>query len=55
VAKNWKQWFELCLMTSGIDAKDQKIQSATLLHVAGEEVLEIYNTFTWDKDGDDKS
>ena len=29
-------------------------ESATLLHVAGEEALEIYNTFTWDNDGDDK-
>ena len=43
------------LTASGIDAKDQTIQSAMLLHVAGEEVLEIHNTFTWDKDGDDKN
>ena len=46
VAKNWRKWkqcFELYLTASGIDAKDQKIQLATLLHVAGEEALEIYN------------
>lgn len=58
VAENWRKWkkrFELYSTASGIDAKDQKIQSATLLHVAGEEALEIYNTFTWDKDGDDKN
>ena len=26
-----------------------------LLYMAGEEALEIYNTFTWDKPGDDKN
>ena len=58
VAENWRKWkqrFELYLTASGIDAKDQKIQSATLLHVASQEALEIYNTFTWDKAGDDKN
>ena len=57
VAENWRKWkqrFQVYLTASGIDAKDQKVQSATLLHVAGEEALEIYNTFTWDKDGDDQ-
>ena len=43
------------LTASGIDAKDQKIQSVTLPHMDSEEALEIYNTFTWDKDGDDKN
>ena len=50
VAENWREWkqhFKLYLMASGIDAKDQKIQSVTLLHMAGEEALEIYNMFTW--------
>ena len=57
VAENWRKWkqcFQVYLTASGIDAKDQKVQSAMLLHVAGEEALEIYNTFTWDKDGDDE-
>ena len=57
VAENWRKWkqrFQVYLTASGIDAKDQKVQSATLLHVAGEEALEIYNTFTWDNDGDDE-
>ena len=58
VAENWRRWkerFELYLTASGINAKDQKIQSATLLHVASEEALQIYNTFTWDKDSDNKN
>ena len=42
------------LTASGIGEKDDRIKSATLLHVAGEEALEIYNTFTWDEEGDDK-
>ena len=44
---------ELYLTASGIGEKDDKIKSATLLHVAGEEALEIYNKFTWDEEGDD--
>ena len=57
VAENWRKWkqrFELYLTASGIGEKDDKIKSATLLHVAGEEALEIYNTFTWNEEGDDK-
>ena len=42
------------MTASGISDKDEKVQSATLLHVAGEEALEIYNTFSWEKDGDDQ-
>ena len=46
VAENWRKWkqrFKVYLTVSGISDKDQKVQSATLLHVAGEEALEIYN------------
>ena len=40
------------LTASGIDTKDQNIQSVTLLLDTSEEALEI--TFTWEKDGDNK-
>lgn len=32
------------MTASGIEKKDKKIQSCTLLHVIGDEALEIYNT-----------
>ena len=57
VSENWRRWrqrFELYLTASGIEAKDDTVKSATLLHVAGEDVLEIYNTFAWENDGDNK-
>lgn len=50
LAENWRKWkqrFQLFSSASGLSEKDEKVQSATLLHVAGEEALEIYNTFTW--------
>ena len=57
LSENWRKWkqrFELYMTASGISDKDERVQSATLLHVAGEEALEIYNTFSWEKDGDDQ-
>lgn len=33
------------MTASGVETKDKKIQSCTLLHVIGDEALEIYNTF----------
>ena len=45
LSENWKQRFELYSAASGLNEKDEKIQSATLLHVIGEEALEVYNTF----------
>ncbi len=47
-AENWKKWkqkFGLYMTASGVETKDKKIQSCTLLHVIGDEALEIYNTF----------
>ena len=56
LAENWRKWkqrFQLFSSASGLSEKDEKVKSATLLHVAGEEALEVYNTFTWDSDGDE--
>ena len=50
LAENWrrfKQHFEIYLIASGIGAKAAKVQAMTLLHVAGPEAVEIYNTFVW--------
>ena len=53
----WKQQFELFSAASGLSSvlsdKDKKVQSATLLHVAGPDALEIYNTFSRDTEGDE--
>ena len=55
VAENWRRWkqkFEIFSLASGLSRKDAKIQAATLLHVAGTDALEIYNTFNWESDDD---
>ena len=38
----------------GNNAKKNGTKSAILLHVAEPEVLEIYNTFTWEAEADKK-
>ena len=56
LAENWRRWkqrFELYLEASGASEKSEKSQAATLLHVAGAEAIEVYNTFQWDHDGDE--
>ena len=37
-----------------MDTKSDDVKSATFLHVAGQDALEVFNTFTWDSDGDHK-
>ncbi|KAJ8029680.1 hypothetical protein HOLleu_29132 [Holothuria leucospilota] len=45
--KRWKQRFQLYLEASELSTKPEKHQCAVLLHVAGDEALELYNTFTF--------
>ena len=48
VAENWRRWiqqFTLYLNATGFDKKPAKVQCSTLLTVAGEEALEIFNSF----------
>ncbi len=55
LAENWRKWerqFKLFLVASGIGEKSAKVQASTLLHVIGENALEVYNTFAWDDEGD---
>ena len=55
LAENWrrfKQQFEIYEIASGLARKDGKVRAMTLLHVAGSEALEVYNTFQWDEDED---
>uniref|UniRef100_A0A8C2B8P6 ribonuclease H n=1 Tax=Cyprinus carpio TaxID=7962 RepID=A0A8C2B8P6_CYPCA len=55
IADNWNKWkqkFELYMTATGIEGKSQKVQSSTLLHVIGDEALEIYNTFEFTQQED---
>ena len=57
LAENWrrfKQQFEIYEIASGLARNDGKVRAMTLLHVAGSEALEVYNTFQWDADDDNK-
>ena len=47
VAENWRRWeqrFRLYMTASGASEKDEEIKIAILLHVVGEDTLELYNT-----------
>lgn len=57
LAENWKEWiqgFDIYLTATGIGEKDEKIQVATFLHVAGIEARRVYNTFGISADDADK-
>ena len=49
VTDNWRKWkqrFQLYMEASGSIKKPEKQRVAIFLHLVGEEVLEIYNTFS---------
>ena len=52
LSENWR--FNLYMVASDNSSKSNETKSAILLHVAGSEVLEIYNAFTWDAEADKK-
>ena len=57
VSENWRRWiqhFRLYLNATGRDKKSEQIQCSTLLAVAGEEALEVYNRFEIPEDDKDK-
>ncbi|GBO00870.1 hypothetical protein AVEN_226930-1 [Araneus ventricosus] len=48
MADNWrrfKQLFEIYLIASGNEAKSSEVKVAILLNAAGEEAVEVFNTF----------
>ena len=50
VRENWRRWvqrFDLYLTASGKVKEKEDVQCAILLHLIGEDALEIYNTFTF--------
>ena len=57
ISENWRRWkqqFEIFMTATGTDDKSDDVKSATLLHFAGSEALEVYNTFTWANEEDQK-
>lgn len=55
VAENWKRWYQsvtIFFTASGISAKTDEVKIATLLHVGGEQLVSVYNSFKWDEQGD---
>ena len=52
---NWRRWvqsFDLYLKASGKIKEKEDVQCAILLHVIGEEAMEIYNTFQFATEDD---
>lgn len=55
LAENWRCWlsgFDLYKIATGLDAKDDKIQAATFLHLIGPDARRISDTFTFETAGD---
>jgi hypothetical protein len=51
LAENWKRFrqkFDVYMAATGGDQKEDRVKTSILLHVIGEEAVEVYNTFTWD-------
>ena len=56
LADNWRRWkqrFELYMIASGKNEKSEEVKTATLLHLAGPDALEVYNT-SFESPGDEK-
>ena len=57
LSENWrkfKQRFEIYSVASGLNEKAEEIQVASLLHLVGEEALEVFNTFQFTAEDDKK-
>lgn len=55
LSENWRRFrqrFELYLDATGSASKPAKVKSSLFPHVAGEEVVEVYSTFTFEEDDD---
>ena len=59
LADNWRRWkqrFQLynIMTASGKNEKSDEVKTATLLHLAGPDALEVFNTFSFETPGDEK-
>ena len=51
--KKFKQIWNNYEIATGVAKKDKPTLVVTLLTVIGEEDVDVYNTFTWDEEGDE--
>ena len=57
LADNWRRWkqrFQLHMTASGKNKNSDEVKTATLLHLAGPDALEVFNTFSFETPGDEK-
>lgn len=52
--KKWKRQVDVYLMASGAVKKDKEVQIAIILNCAGPQIIDIYDQFIWDEEGDEK-
>ena len=55
LAENWRRWkqrYELFMTATEAGKKSAKIQSSMLLHLIGEDALEVFNTFEFGSEED---
>ena len=55
LVENWKRWkkdFNFYLAATEYDSKADKVKSSLLLHCIGDTAREIYDTLTFDDEGD---
>ena len=55
LAENWRRWkqrYELLMTATEASKKSAKIQSSILLHLIGEDALEVFNTFEFRSEED---
>ena len=56
ISENWKKFKQKYTnyeIATGINKKESATRVATLLTVIGNEAIDVFNTLTWDADGDD--
>ena len=57
ISSNWKKFKQKYTnyeIATGISSKDSSTRVATLLTVIGNDAIDVFNTLTWDEEGDDK-
>ena len=57
ISANWKKFKQTYAnyeIATGISSKDSATRVATLLTVIGNDAIDVFNTLTWDEEGDDK-
>ena len=53
MSENWKRWLQalkIYFTASGIGAKSDEVKIAACLHIGGEQMIAVYNTFEWAED-----